>query len=76
MERHNLTLEFPEYADRIHELKTTDSHFRKLFDAYDQLEHQIHRINTDEEVVTEEHAHALKAKLLHLKDDIYNRLKV
>lgn len=75
MERHQLMNEFPELVDRMHELKTTDTHFRKLFDAYHELEHQIHRINSEEEVVIDEHVHTLKAKLLHLKDDIYNRLK-
>jgi len=75
MERHSLLHEFPELAERIHTLKVSDVHFRKLFDAYDELEHQIHRINTSEEVVTDEHAHVLKAKLLHLKDDLYRRLQ-
>lgn len=75
MERHDLLHEFPELADKIHELKTQDAHFKKLFDSYHKLEHQIHRINTEEEVVIDEYAHELKAKLLHLKDEIYTRLQ-
>lgn len=71
MERHDLLHEFPEYQDKIHQLKVDDDHFRELFDEYHELEHQIHRINMGEEVVTDEFAHELKAKLLFLKDEIY-----
>jgi uncharacterized protein YdcH (DUF465 family) len=72
MERHNLIHEFREYEDKIHELKVKDEHFRELFDKYHELEHEIHRINTDVEVVTDEHAHELKAKLLFIKDELYS----
>lgn len=71
MERHDLVHEFPEHTDKIHELKQSDAHFRKLFDEYNEMEHEIHRINTDTEVVTDGHAHELKAKLLFLKDELY-----
>ncbi len=71
MERHDLLHEFPEHQEKIHELKTSNHHFRKLFDEYHELEHQIHRINTNIEVATDEAMHELKAKLLFLKDEIY-----
>lgn len=71
MERHDLLHEFPDYQEKIHELKVSDQHFRKLFDEYHELEHQIHRINTDMEIVTDEHAHELKGKLLFLKDELF-----
>ena len=71
MERHNLVHEFPEYADKIHQLKQEDAHFRKLFDEYNEMEHEVHRVNTNNGVVTDGHAHELKAKLLFLKDELY-----
>jgi uncharacterized protein YdcH (DUF465 family) len=71
MERHDLLHEFPDYQEKIHELKVSDQHFRKLFDEYHELEHQIHRINTDMEIVTDEYAHELKGKLLFLKDELF-----
>lgn len=74
MERHDLLHEFPEYQEKMHQLKVDDLHFRKLFDEYHELEHRIHNINTGEEVVIDEFAHELKAKLLHLKDGIYQYL--
>lgn len=70
MERHDLLHEFPEFQDKIHLLKTYDSHFRELFDHYHEIEHEIHRINTGEETVTDEHTHLLKAKLLFIKDEL------
>ena len=74
MERHDLLHEFPEYEEKIHKFKVEDPHFRKLFDEYHELEHEIHRVNSDIEVVTDEHAHELKAKLLFLKDELYGIL--
>jgi uncharacterized protein YdcH (DUF465 family) len=74
MERHNLLNEFPEYKEKIHQLKVEDNHFRKLFDEYHELEHRIHNINSGIEVAIDEYVHELKAKLLHLKDGIYQYL--
>lgn len=75
MEKHDLLHEFPEYADKIHQLKISNTHFRELFDEYDNLEHRIHRIKTDIEVITDEALKELKAHMLHLKDEIYSMLK-
>ncbi|RMG58723.1 MAG: GTP-binding protein, partial [Gammaproteobacteria bacterium] len=36
-EPHDLHHELPEYADRIHQLKTHDTHFRRLFEEYDDV---------------------------------------
>ncbi|HEY4616925.1 MAG TPA: DUF465 domain-containing protein [Flavobacterium sp.] len=74
MERHDLIHEFPEYEEKIHKLKVEYPYFRKLFDEYHELEHEIHRINSGIEVVTDEHAHELKAKLLFMKDELYSIL--
>ena len=74
MERHDLLHEFPEYKEKIHELKVSDPEFKELFDEYHELEHEIHRINTGEEVVTDEHTHELKARLLFMKDELYAML--
>lgn len=37
IEHHDLVHEFPQLRDRIHELKTSNTHFRKLFDEYHTL---------------------------------------
>jgi uncharacterized protein len=74
MEKHDLLHEFPEHRERIHQLKVEDNHFRKLFDDYHELQNRIYNINAGIETVIEEYAHELKAKLLHLKDTIYDYL--
>ena len=43
-EHHHLTQEFPEYKDKIHELKTHNSAFADLIDKYDALDDEIYRI--------------------------------
>jgi len=75
MEKHDLLHEFPEHQERIHQLKTEDVHFRKLFDEYDTLAHQIHRIKTGIEITSDEVLKELKSKLLHLKDELYSHIK-
>ncbi|MEY4011267.1 MAG: hypothetical protein RIT22_391 [Bacteroidota bacterium] len=75
MERHDLLHELPEYQDRIHQLKLENAHFRKVFDEYHELEHEIHRINTGVETVTDEQLHQLKANLLFMKDELVSIIK-
>ena len=75
MERHDLLHELPEYQDRIHQLKLENAHFRKVFDEYHELEHEIHRINTGRETVTDEQLHQLKANLLFMKDELVSIIK-
>jgi len=71
MEKHDLLHEFPEYQSKIHELKLQDSHFKKLFEEYDEIEHEIRRLNSGVELASDAIMHAKKAKLLHIKDAIF-----
>ena len=57
---HELTEEFPDLADKIHALKTSDAHFAKLADEYHELNRQIHRIETDVEPASDEHQTELR----------------
>ncbi len=75
MEKHDLLHEFPEHQEKIHQLKTENNHFRKLFDEYHELDHQLLRMKTGVEVVTDEALKELKAKSLHLKDELYKMIK-
>lgn len=52
-----------------------NAHFRKVFDDYHELEHEIHRINTGVETTTDEHLHQLKANLLFMKDELVSIIK-
>jgi uncharacterized protein len=74
MEKHNLIAEFPNQTEKIHDLKISDSHFRKLFDDYDVVEHNIHRIESGAEVASDQFLTELRKKRLHLKDQIADYL--
>ncbi len=75
MQKHDLLHEFPEHRDKIHELKTTNNHFRKLFDEYHELDHEIHRIEQGAESTTDEVLNGLRKKRVHLKDELYGQLQ-
>jgi uncharacterized protein YdcH (DUF465 family) len=74
-EQHDLSHEFPELRERIHVLKTENTHFRGLFDEYHQIDRQLHRAGTDIEPLSDEHAEELKARRVQLKDELYAMLK-
>ncbi|MBP8066724.1 MAG: YdcH family protein [Flavobacterium sp.] len=75
MTRHLLTEEFPEFAQKIHHLKTEDNHFKKLFEEFDDLDHEIYRIEADAEPASDDALNELRTKRVHLKDTIYSYLQ-
>jgi len=74
MDKHDLLHEFPEHQDKIHQLKLENHHFKRLFDEYDELEHEIHRMNVGIENIPDTILHTKKAKLLFIKDEIFSIL--
>lgn len=74
MDKHDLLHEFPEHQGKIHQLKLENHHFKKLFDEYDALEHEIRRMNTGIETTPDSIMHTKKAKLLYIKDEIFSIL--
>lgn len=73
---HDIGREFPEYRERIHELKTGNAHFARLFDEYHLVDREIARIEQEIEPATDEHAEALKKQRLKLKDELFGMLRV
>lgn len=69
MEKHDLHHEFPEHEEKIFQLKISNSHFKKLFDEYHQVEKSIHHMEVTE-VYNDTEIHKLKSKRLHLKDQL------
>lgn len=55
-------------------LKVEDAHFKKLFDEFDELDHEIYRIESDAEPAADETLNDLRVKRVHLKDGIYQYL--
>ena len=74
-EKHDLIHEFPEYKDKIHELKTTDQHFARLFEEYHDLEHEVRRIEEGVETTSDEYLEERKKIKLSLKDQLFEMLK-
>lgn len=72
---HELLEAFPEFADAIHTLKTTDAHFARQYDEYHTVNREIHRAETDVEPMSDEHVIALRKRRLALRDEIYSQLK-
>lgn len=74
-EKHDLLHEFPEYKDKIHELKLSNEHFAKLFAQYHEIEHEVRRIEEGVETTSDEYLEERKKERLNLKDQLYEMLK-
>ena len=75
LENHSLVQEFPQFRDRIHQLKTSDTHFARLFAKYDAVEHEVHKLGAEAEAGSDERTESLKKKRLSLKDQLFELLQ-
>ena len=71
---HDLAHEFPEYLAKMRTLKSTDAHFTRLFDAYDDNNHAIKKYELGGAVISDEALEIMKKQRLSTKDEIYQRL--
>ena len=62
--------DFPEQAERIHALKSSDAHFARLYENYNELNRTIARIETRVEPTTEDVEEDLKRRRVRLKDEL------
>lgn len=67
---HELAEEFPEHAQKIHDLKTNDAHFARLSDDYHAVNRAIHRAETGVEPVAEHTETDMRKRRMALKDEI------
>jgi uncharacterized protein YdcH (DUF465 family) len=72
---HELADEFPEHLNRLHELRETNAHFRKLADEYHELNRAVHRAETNVEPTDDLHASEMRKQRLYLKDQIADLLR-
>ena len=70
-EKHDLHHEFPEFETEIHYLKMKNNHFSRFFKEYDELAHEITRIQQGIENPSDDYTETLKKKRLFLKDELY-----
>jgi uncharacterized protein YdcH (DUF465 family) len=72
---HELAADFPEYAAQLHQLKTSDSHFRKLAEKYHDINRDVHRAETNVEPTSDDNMVDMRKQRSALKDEIYALLK-
>jgi uncharacterized protein YdcH (DUF465 family) len=71
---HELAVEFPEHVDQMHDLRASDAHFAKLYDAYHIANRAVHSAETDVQPTSDDHMAGLRKERMHLKDQIYTYL--
>ncbi|MFT5320756.1 MAG: hypothetical protein ACI934_000899 [Pseudohongiellaceae bacterium] len=74
VEHHDLHHEFPELNDKIHEMKISNNHFRKLFDEYHHLTKEVENMENEVTPVTAMTEEEAKKRRVHLKDELYAML--
>ena len=74
-EHHHLLQEFPEYKDKIHELKVSNPAFADLIDKYNAVDDEIYRIEEQIETPSDEYTEGLKKQRLQLKDKLFQMLQ-
>ena len=72
---HELSEEFPEFVQKMHDLKVSDAHFAKMADDYHELNRKVHRAETNVEPREELSEVDLRKRRGALKDEIYAYLK-
>ena len=72
---HELHEEFPELADKISEMKSSDAHFAKLAEEYHEVNRAVHRAETNVEPVGQFAEEDMRKKRAALKDELYQILK-
>ncbi|MBI3381477.1 YdcH family protein [Aquabacterium sp.] len=74
-EHHPLAKDFPEFKDKIHALKTSNTHFAKLEREYEDLDKAIVRLETGVEHGSSTELEQKKQQRVSLKDELYTLLK-
>jgi uncharacterized protein YdcH (DUF465 family) len=74
-DNHPLARDFPEFKDKIHALKTSNSHFARLHTEYEHVDKAVVRLETGVEHSSDAELEAKKLKRVHLKDELYAMLK-
>ncbi|MDQ7069464.1 MAG: YdcH family protein [Rhodobacterales bacterium] len=71
---HELHEEFPEFAEKMTTLKTSDAHFTKMADEYHEVNRAVHRAETNVEPTDDLHMAEMRKQRAALKDEIYRYL--
>jgi uncharacterized protein len=72
---HTLAEEFPDYTQKIIEMKQTDAHFAKLVDDYNAVNERVFRGESRLDLLTEDQEEVLRKQRTHLKDHLWMHIK-
>ena len=72
--QHDLVHEFPEFKDKIHELKINNAHFRTLFERYHEVNKHVMGAEHRTELMSQAEEDKLRHERVHLKDELYRIL--
>ena len=75
VEKHDLLHEFPDHHHTIRHLKMNDNHFARLFDKYNELDHEVRRIEDGVENTSDDYLETRKKERVLLKDQLYSMIK-
>jgi len=75
VKNHNLNKEFPEFQEKIQDLRLSNHHFEKLYENYEELDMEIVRLENSTELVSDFYLEDLKKKRIVLKDELFGLLK-
>ena len=73
---HSLYDDFPEYHDRIHQLKLENEEFARKATEYHKIDHSVRGLENRQIPTTDQHFEELKIRRVHLKDELYRMLRV
>ena len=71
----NLAAEFPEYKEKIHQMKAGNAHFNKLYGEYQALDREIWGIEEGEQTPADDYVEQQKKKRVVLKDQLIAMLR-
>ncbi|MDD3481379.1 YdcH family protein [Azovibrio restrictus] len=74
VEHHDLHHEFPEMRETILELKGSNAHFARLFDAYHSATNRVEALEGLDVPVDDFAIEAMKKERVRLKDELYQML--
>jgi uncharacterized protein YdcH (DUF465 family) len=71
---HELASDFPDLADRIHELKVSNARFAQLLEDYHRINRDVHRAETGVQPISDTAETGLRKERANLKDTLYAML--
>ncbi len=72
---HSLYADFPEFRDRIQQLKHENAEFARLASEYHKLDHNVRGLEMSQVPTTDQRYDELKRRRVQLKDELYRMLR-